>query len=83
MRTRLLTATANSTDSSTPPNTKALTSQVVPNSRANCTTFFVSSSRNAAPMHSRSRYGVIDRSGPPATRTAMTESPRMTAMATT
>ena len=55
MRTRLLSATASSTDTSTPPKTRALTNHVVPNSKANCTTLFVSNSKKAAPMHSRSR----------------------------
>ena len=36
--------------------TSALTSQVLPNSNANWTMFFVSSSRNAAPMKARSMY---------------------------
>ena len=38
----------------TPRNTSAFTNQVVPKSRANCTTLFVSSSMNAAPMQNRS-----------------------------
>ena len=42
-----------------PAKTSAFTNHVVPNSSANCTTFFVSSSRNAAPMKNRSRYGRI------------------------
>jgi hypothetical protein len=35
--------------------------------------FFVSSSRNAAPMKNRSAYGRIARNGPPRIRTAITE----------
>ena len=57
MRTRRATSMAASTLSSTPANTAALTAQVVPKSRANCTTFLVSSSRNATPMKNRSVYG--------------------------
>ena len=48
------TATATSTLSRTPRNTSALTSHVVPNSRANCTTLLVSSSMKATPMKNRS-----------------------------
>jgi hypothetical protein len=42
------------TASRIPANTRALTNHVVPNSRANWTTLFASSSRNAAPMKNRS-----------------------------
>ena len=52
--TRRATSTANSTASRIPANTSEFTNQVVPNSSANCTTLFVSSNRNAAPMKNRS-----------------------------
>ena len=78
--TRLLIATASSTDTSTPMKTRALTNHVVPNSRANCTTFFVSRSRKATPMKNRSANGRIWRSGPPTVRTASRESASMTAI---
>ena len=55
MVTRLATSTAARTLSSTPANTAALTAHVVPNSSANCTTFFVSSSRNAVPRNRNAR----------------------------
>jgi len=48
------TSTAANTATRTPAVTSALTNQVVPNSRANWTMFFVSSSMNAAPMKNRS-----------------------------
>ena len=51
---RRATSTAPSTASRMPANTSAFTSHVVPNRSANCTTFFVSRSRNAAPMKNRS-----------------------------
>ena len=54
IRTRRATSTAARTLSSTPVNTAAFTAHVVPKSRANCTTFLVSSSRNATPMKNRS-----------------------------
>ena len=80
--TRLLMATASSTEMRTPPNTKAFTNQVVPNRSANCTTFFVSSSRNATPMKKRSAKGTICRKGPPARRTPISDSASMKPMAT-
>src|SRR6187402_675422 len=57
VRNLRVVSTAASTTMSTPPNTSAFTNQVVPNSSANVATFFVSSSRNAAPMKNRSAYG--------------------------
>src|SRR3984885_5619973 len=51
----LAVSTARYTDISTPAKTSELTNQVVPNSSANCTTFLVSSSMNAAPMQARAR----------------------------
>jgi len=53
-RTRRASSTAASTANRMPANTSEFTNHVVPNSKANCTTFFVSSSRNAAPMQNRS-----------------------------
>ena len=53
-RTWLAVSTARYTAISTPAKTSEFTSQVVPNSSANCTMFLVSSSRNAAPMKARS-----------------------------
>ena len=49
VRKRRVTSTAASTATSTPANTIAFTTQVVPNSSAKPVTFLVSSSRNAAP----------------------------------
>ena len=54
-RTQRAVSTARYTATRTPAKTSALTNQVAPNSSANCTTFLVSSSRNAAPMNARSR----------------------------
>ncbi len=73
---RRVTSTARSTTRSTPANTIALTTQVVPNSSADHVTARVSSRRNAAPRHARSAYGAIRRSGPPITRTAISETSR-------
>jgi hypothetical protein len=53
-RTRRAVSTARYTASKTPAKTREFTNQVVPNSRANCTMFLVSSSRKAAPMNARS-----------------------------
>ena len=57
------TSTAANTATRTPAVTSALTNQVVPNSSANWTMFFVSSSMNAAPMKNRSMKPVIRRYG--------------------
>ena len=54
VRIRRVVSTAASTTRSTPANTKALTSHVVPNRSANVATFFVSRRRKAAPMKNRS-----------------------------
>ncbi len=77
MRNRRVVSTAASTTSSTPPNTIALTVQVVPNRFAKVATFLVSSSRKAAPMKNRSAYGRISRKGPPITRTRTSEISRI------
>ena len=55
-----------------PAKTSEFTNQVVPKSSANCTTLFVSRSRNAAPMQNRSAYGRIRRSGAPDARRTIT-----------
>ena len=80
--TRRDSATAASTDRSTPRNTSAFTNQVVPKSNANCTTFFVSSKRNAAPMKNRSVKRVIGLMGPPTPRIARRETRAISAIVT-
>jgi hypothetical protein len=60
-----VTSTAASTARSTPANTSELTIQVVPNKSAKPVTLLVSSSRNAAPSSSRSRYDHIATSESP------------------
>ena len=69
-RTRLATSIASSTEMRMPKKTSAFTNHVVPNKRANCTTLFVSSSKNAAPIKNRSSYPRISPSGPAANRMA-------------
>ena len=76
-RTQRAVSTARYTATSTPAKTSALTNQVAPNSSANCTMFFVSSSRNAAPMNARSRYPRIRLNEPPPTRMSTTDPSRI------
>ena len=61
VRNRRVTSTAARTATSTPANTIALTTQVVPNSRANPVTLLVFSSRKPTPSRNRSAYGRIRR----------------------
>ena len=75
--TRRDTSTAANTATRTPAVTSALTNHVVPNSSANCTMFFVSSSMNAAPMKNRSTKPRIRRYGPAAGRTSRRDASRI------